>query len=100
MRNTTGSSERLRPGGGFEALDPDERLLARLAAHVDLRLETRATCRTQRRAEYFALQVLVELHAAHAGRFAVRHARNRTRNGRRDTARTATGAACVARRGK
>src|SRR6516225_1885913 len=82
-----------RRGLRLETREPDDRRLTRVPAHLRLRLQPGAARRPQRRAENHAAQILAELNAAHAGRLAFRHARYRTRNGRRDTARATTGTA-------
>lgn len=91
-----GCQLRLRLRLRFQLREPRERFTAIRAAHLELRLQTRAACGPLRPAEDRTAQIVAELDAAHARRLAVRHARNRTRNRRRDTARAAIGTARVA----
>jgi hypothetical protein len=84
---------RLRLSLSFELRQPCERFDAVRPTHLGLRLQTRTARRPLRPAEDRAAQVVAELHAAHACRLAIRHARNGARNRRRDTARAAIGAA-------
>src|SRR5690606_36399052 len=71
------------------------RVLTRLAAHLGARLQRDADARPLRRAEQAAAFVLVELHAAYAGGFAVRHARDWAGNRRRRATRAASFAAVL-----
>ena len=71
----------LQPG------QPDVSVSIDRAAHFQRRLETEADSGTIGMAKDLAEVVAGKLGAAHTGRFAVRHARNRRRNGGYDTAR-------------
>ena len=78
---------------GFQFAQEEHRLLARVAAHLARRRQAAADARPFGVPENAAAVVLVQLHAAHAGRLAVRHAGNRGRDRRGDAARAAAGAA-------
>lgn len=89
------AQRRLRLSLRFKLGEPRERLAAARAAHLHLRLQTGTARRPLRLTEDRAAQIIAELHAAHARRFAIRHTRDRTRNRRRDTTRAAIGTACM-----
>jgi hypothetical protein len=80
-------------GGVFERGEPDQRSRAVVTAHVERRLEPRATGGALRRTENGAPVVGRELDAPRVGRFAVRHARYGARYRWRDAAGTAALAA-------
>ena len=65
---------------------PRQRILAILAAHFRIGFEPGATLRSLRLIEDRAAQVVGELYAMHACRFAVGHAWNGRLDGRRDAA--------------
>ena len=80
-------------GGTFEVCQPDHRLFTAGPAHVLRRLQASAKGRAFRLAENGAALVGAELDAPDAGRFSVRHARERAGDRRRRAAGTAVGAA-------
>ncbi len=86
-------------GGAFQLGNPTHGLFAVFAAHLARRLQSGAKCRTLRPPEDGAALVGQQLHAAHAGGFAIWHAWNGGVDGGRGTARPAAGAA-VERRGR
>jgi len=80
-------------GVDLEPSQHRQREFARTAAHGLLRTQSAAERGPLGPAEDRAPMVLCELHATHARRLAVGHARDRARDGRRDAAGTAAGSA-------
>jgi hypothetical protein len=89
----TAASSGSRCGGGFELFQVGERVALRVATHGHARFQTAAHRRALGAAEEAAAVLIVELHAAHAGRFAVWHAGDGRADGRGDAAGGAVGAA-------
>lgn len=75
--------------GLFQLGQPGDGVFARVAAHILGRLQAAAECWPFGLAENAAALVVIELYAAHAGRFAIRHTRYRAGNRGRDAARAA-----------
>ena len=89
------TADRLSVSGkrfAFERLDGCDRVLAARSAHRGQWTQAPADLGTLRLSEDRAAIVVCELHAAHAGRLAVRHARDRRADRGRDAAGAATGA--------
>ena len=97
LSGLTRTPPKARPGRGagqpFQAGEPHHGLSSVSAAHGQRRLQAGAHRRPLRPAKQAATQRRVQLHAGHAGRFALRHARNRRTDRRRGAARGAVGAA-------
>lgn len=77
----------------FQPRQPDQRLLARLAAHLGGRLQPAAEGRACGLAEHLAAQLVIELNARHPGGLAVRHAGQGRGDGGGDAAGGAVGTA-------
>ena len=84
-----GHDNSVRCGSDFKSSQKLHGMRGRASAHVGLRLQAAADRRTFRLAEDTTAVGLIQLRTAHAGRLAVRHARNGAGDGRRDAARAA-----------
>ena len=78
-----------RPRRNLQRRQPSHRLIARCPTHLQFRPQRRAERGALRLAEQPTSQVVVQLYAGHARRFAVRHAGD----GRGDRGRDAAGTA-------
>ncbi|BCK88854.1 hypothetical protein MIZ01_2660 [Sideroxyarcus emersonii] len=79
--------------GLFQLRQPTHRIFARRSAHLGRRLQPAAKGRSLRLAKDFAAQLVIQLHARHPGRLAVRHAGQGRSDGGRDAAGGAVGTA-------
>lgn len=84
----------------FQFAQPRNRMRTVSAAHFDRRLQPAAKRRSFRLAKNAAQVVVRQLHAAHTGRLAIWHARNRAGDRRRGAAGAAAATAGELRSGK
>lgn len=76
----------------FQSRQINHRIIARHAAHFQLRSQAAADCRTFRLPEYAATKIVRQLHATNTRRLAIRHTGDCRRNRRRGATGTTIGA--------